>query len=168
MLPSSKFSIPLTSLTPLFFINSFIFLFSFMDFTSSTCLLNIHIFMCSQLITSFLKHHQLGDLIHSHGCDSHFYANYSFIGKYELILKFKAPDLVPEMNCLLNVPKITKPIMCKINTSFLPICMLHGSLYFKQMPSFTWSFNAQTWTSPKTYPSSSPWHKLLNCKICSL
>lgn len=54
MLSSSKFSILLTSVTPPFFKFTLLSVFaSFMNLTSSACLLNIHIFMCSQLI-SFL------------------------------------------------------------------------------------------------------------------
>ena len=54
-----------------------------------------------------------------------------FIGKYELILKFKALYLVLYMHLLLNVPKTTQPIISKINASFFLMCMLHGPLYSK-------------------------------------
>lgn len=50
------------------------FFASFMNSTSSFCVLNIHIFMCSQLISFHFLTSPTGDLIHSHAYDSHFKA----------------------------------------------------------------------------------------------
>lgn len=123
-------SVPLTPVAPLFFIHSFIFL----------CFLHGLHFLCVSLKYSYFYVFSANVILFSNISNwvitstlmvviLIFMLMIPFIGKYELILKFKALYLVLQMHLLLNVPKTTQRIISKINACFFLMCMLHGPLY---------------------------------------